>query len=124
MGEPLADPCRCPNCGAAWAPFEDGLACGWRCPACGWAVATTNPRLAGSAPPRFDVWADPGSLPPARAAVAVAAVLGVGIPAARDVLAAGAPVARAVGGLRAEELRAGLAARGVGTRIARAEAGG
>jgi hypothetical protein len=65
----------------------------------------------------YDVWAEAGTASRARAAAAVRAALGVGLPAARDLIASDQPIARDVKAQEVQRLARALRPAGFGVRV-------
>ena len=122
-------------------PKRFGCELGVMCFECGWSwpdepdrglVNLADPRepprrLSADPPPEaqrvaedaaaFDVWADPAGVSPARAAAAVHSALGMGLPAARELLSSGEPVARDVKATEVQRVARTLRRAGLGIVI-------
>jgi hypothetical protein len=65
----------------------------------------------------YDVWVEAENVSPAKVAVAVNGALNMGLPAARDLLASGEPLARDVKATDVQRLAKPLRRAGVGVRV-------
>jgi hypothetical protein len=112
----------CFECGWCWPDEEDrGLV--------NRADPREPPRPLSTEPPRpeaqrvaedataYDVWADAGAVSPAKAAAAIHSALGVALPAVRNLIASGQPVARDVKAAEVRRLAEALRRAGVGVVV-------